>query len=123
MAILGMAPVAAQIRAGRLRAVAVTGGTRSSAFADVPTIAELGFPGIVAEAWYGFVAPAGTPRIIIPKIHREVARIIALPEERERLANLGFVPVGSTPEQFVDLIAMEIFRWTQVVRDTVIASD
>ena len=123
MAILGMAPVAAHIRAGRLRAVAVTGGTRSAAFADVPTIAEQGFPGIVAEAWYGFAAPAGTPRAIIAKVHGEVTRIIALPEVRERLANLGFEPVGSTPEQFADLIAKEIVRWTQVIRDAGIASE
>ncbi len=123
MVIIGMSAVTPHVRAGRLRAIATTGLKRSFAFPDVPTVAEQGFPGFSADAWYGVLAPAGTPRPLVEKLHREVIRIIKLPEAQERLANVGFEIVGSTPEQFARLIREEIPKWTQIVREAGIRAE
>ena len=83
---------------------------------DVPTVIEGGLPGFDVTAWFGFVAPAGTPADIIQKVQRDAARVLALPEMRERLGTLGAEPVGSTPEEFAALIKEDIARWAQVVK-------
>lgn len=123
MVILGLTPVTPHVRAGRLRPIFTTGAKRSFAFPEVPTVAEQGFPGFAAEAWYGVLAPAGTPRPIVEKLHGEIMRIIKLPEVKERLGNVGFEIVGSTPEQFATLIREEIAKWTKVVRDAGIQAE
>ncbi len=123
MVIIGMSAVTPHVRAGRLRAIATTGLKRSFAFPDVPTVAEQGFPGFAADAWYGVLAPAGTPRAIVDKLYREVMRIIKLPDAQERLANVGFEIVGSTPEEFAKLIREEIPRWKQIVREAGIRAE
>jgi tripartite-type tricarboxylate transporter receptor subunit TctC len=123
MVIIGMSAVTPHIRAGRLRPIATTGLKRSFAFPDVPTVAEQGFPGFSADAWYGISAPARTPRPVIDKLHDEVVRIVRLPEGQERLANVGFEIVGSTPEQFTALIRAEIPKWTQIVNEAGIRAE
>ena len=123
MAIIGMSAVTPHIRAGRLRAIATTGPKRSPAFADVPTVAEQGFPGFAAEAWYGLLATAGTPRSVIVKTHAEVKRILGLPDVQARFENVGFEIVGSTPEQFAALIRAEIPKWVKVVKDAGIKAE
>jgi tripartite-type tricarboxylate transporter receptor subunit TctC len=117
LVIIGMTAATPHVRAGRLRAIFTTGAKRSFAFPDVPTVAEQGFPGFAADAWYGLLAPARTPRPIIDKLHAEVVRIMKLPESKERLGNVGFEIVASTPEEFAKLIRDEIPKWTKVVRE------
>jgi tripartite-type tricarboxylate transporter receptor subunit TctC len=117
LVIIGMTAATPHVRAGRLRAIFTTGAKRSFAFPDVPTVAEQGFPGFAADAWYGLLAPARTPRPIIDKLHAEVVRIMKLPESKERLGNVGFEIVASSPEEFAKLIRDEIPKWTKVVRE------
>ena len=111
------ASTAAQVRAQKLRGLAVTGGTRLPLLPDVPTVAEAGLPGYEATAWHGWLAPAGTPAPIVNRLQSEVAAILKLPELRERLARDGIEAVGSTPEQFAAHIRHEIDKWGKVVRD------
>src|SRR5713226_1149435 len=111
-----LTPAVPQIREGRLRALAVTSKTRSQSLPDVPTMTEAGYPDIAGDTWVGVLVPAGTPKEIITLLHREIAKIIALPDMRERLATLGFEPVVSTPEEFAKQIKIEIETWTKVIR-------
>jgi len=111
------ASTAAQVRAGKLRGLAVTGLTRLPLLPDVPTVAEAGLPGYEATAWHGWLAPAGTPPAVINRIQAEVVAILKLPEVRERLSRDGIDAVGSTPEQFAAHIRAEIEKWGKVVRD------
>ena len=104
------------IKAGKIRALAVTGATRSPALADVPTIAEQGFPGVEATAWYGVLLPARTPRTIVTRLHDETVKALHFPDVKERLDGLGFEIVGSTPEQFGAYIKSEIGKWEKVVK-------
>ena len=117
LVIIGMTAVTPHVRAGRLRPIFTTGAKRSFAFPDVPVVAEQGFPGFAADAWYGLLAPARTPRPIVEKLHAEVVRILKLPDAKERLANVGFEIVGSSPEEFATLIREDIPKWTKVVRE------
>ena len=123
LVIIGMTAATPHVRAGRLRAILTTGASRSFAFPDVPTVAEQGFPGFSADAWYGLLAPARTPRPIVDKLHTEVVRIVKLPDAKERLANVGFEIVGSSPEEFAKLIRDEIPKWTKVVREGAIRGE
>lgn len=109
-------PAAQQVIEGRLRALAVTSKARSQALPDVPTTAEAGYPGVAGDNWQGVVVPAGTPKEIISFLHREIVKIIALPDVKERLAVLGFEPVASTPEEFAGLAKREFASWAQVIR-------
>ncbi len=95
-----LATVATLIRAGQLRALAVTGLHRTAAFPDIPTVAESGFPGFDVVTWHGVLAPPGTPREIVIRLHDELARILAMEDMRAQLANLGMEPLGGTPEEF-----------------------
>jgi tripartite-type tricarboxylate transporter receptor subunit TctC len=112
----GFSSTIVHIKSGRLRALAVTGIRRSPALADVPTIAEQGFPGVEATAWYGVLAPAGTPKPIVTRLHGETVKILKLPDVSQRLDGLGFEIVGSTPEQFGAYIKSEIKKWEKVVK-------
>jgi tripartite-type tricarboxylate transporter receptor subunit TctC len=112
-----VASTSAQVRAGKLRGLAVTGTRRLPLLPDVPTVAESGLPGYEATAWHGWLAPAGTPASIITRMQTEVAAILRLPDIRERLARDGIEAVGSTPEQFAAYIRAEIDKWGKVVRD------
>jgi tripartite-type tricarboxylate transporter receptor subunit TctC len=106
-----------QVKAGRLRALAQTGATRSAIAPDLPTVAEAGVPGYELTVWFGLVAPAGTPRDVIRKLNAEVLKILAMPEVRERFLAQGVEPLGSTPEQFGDHIRSQMAKWGKVVRD------
>ncbi len=109
-------PAAQQVIEGKLRGLAVTSKTRSQALPDLPTTAEAGYPSVAGDNWQGIVVPAGTPKPIIAFLHREIVKIIALPDIKERLAVLGFEPVASTPEEFVQRAKVEFETWAKVIR-------
>jgi tripartite-type tricarboxylate transporter receptor subunit TctC len=110
--------VAAQMKAGKLRALGIASPERSPYFPDVPTIAEQGYPGFAAVGWIGIVAPARTPEAILDRLNAEVRRVIARPEVRERLAALSFLPVGDSREQFAAYIREEVARWAKAVKES-----
>lgn len=109
-------PAVPLVKEGKLRALAVSGRTRSPALPDVPTLAEAGYPDIKGDAWQGVFAPAGTPRDIITLLNREIVRIIALPDMKARWAELGYEPIASTPEAFAQQIKSDIEAWGKVIR-------
>jgi tripartite-type tricarboxylate transporter receptor subunit TctC len=104
------------IKAGKLRALAVTGPKRSNALPQVATIAEQGFPGVEATAWYGILAPAGTPKPVVTRLHGEMVKILRLTDVTQKLEGLGFEIVASTPEQLGAYIRSEIKKWEKVVK-------
>jgi tripartite-type tricarboxylate transporter receptor subunit TctC len=104
------------IKAGRLRALAVTSRTRSAAVPDVPTIAESGFPGFEAVTWYSVVAPARTPRDAIERLNGEILQALGAAQVKERLSVLGFEIVGSPPDVLAAYIKSEIVKWAPVVK-------
>jgi tripartite-type tricarboxylate transporter receptor subunit TctC len=105
------------IKAGKLRALGVTGAKRLAALPEVPTIAEAGFPGYEASSWYGILAPAGTPREIVMKLNAELRKALERPEVRKSLLAEGAEPVGGSPEQFAEYIRAEKERLGKVIRD------
>jgi tripartite-type tricarboxylate transporter receptor subunit TctC len=111
-----LAPAVPQVKDGKLRGLAVLSAQRSSALPDVPTIAEAGFPGQEADTLMGVLVPAATPKTIVATLHREIARIVAQPEMKERLDAIGFVPVANTPDEFAAVIAAETTRWGKVIK-------
>jgi tripartite-type tricarboxylate transporter receptor subunit TctC len=112
----GMSSVMPHIKAGRLRPLAVTGSQRSPAVPELPTIAESGFPKFEATAWYGVLAPAGTPPAIVTRLHDEIVRALKMPDVKERLEYVGFEIVGGTPAAFGAYIKTEIKKWAPVVK-------
>ncbi|MEI6300156.1 MAG: tripartite tricarboxylate transporter substrate binding protein [Betaproteobacteria bacterium] len=123
-AIGSVAVLAPHVKGGKLRAIAVTGDKRSSSMPDVPTLAEQGFPGFSALAWWGAFAPAGTPRPIIDKLNAEMAKAINQPELKKQLTEqLGIDLAISTPEALQAWTVGEIARWGKVVRDNGIRAD
>ena len=116
MALSDTPPVSGQVRAGKLRALAITSASRHPAWPDVPTMAEAGLPDFVVEFWNGFFVPVRTPTPIVHKLHAEVARVIALTDVRERLNGLGVDPTAMPGEEFAKVIAADIARWTAVAR-------
>lgn len=105
-----------QARAGRLRAIAVTGAKRSPAAPDIPTVAESGVPGFEVTTWQGVSAPAKTPRAIIERLNSEIVRALNSPDLRERLTGLGAEPAGNTPEQYAAFVQNEIDKWAKVIK-------
>ena len=108
--------VAALIQAGKLRGLAVTGDHRMAEFPDLVTVAEAGYPGFEVTTWHGVVAPGGTPRPIIMRLHDALVRMLADREVRAQLAAMGMEPVGDTPEEFAGAIEADVRRWAAVAR-------
>jgi len=117
VAVTALPPAMAHVKSGALRALAITGSKRNPELPNVPTMAEAGINGQEAETMQGLLAPAGTPKAITDRLHREVVRIVTQPEMRDKLLSMGFDPVGNTPEQFSAYMNVEIMRWGKVVRD------
>lgn len=107
-----------QVKAGKVKALAVTSLKRSDLLPDVPTIAESGFPRYEVNGWNGLLAPAGTPRRVVAQLYEEISKVLKLPDVRERMAANGLDPVGSTSNQFSALIKAEIVKWEKVVRQS-----
>jgi tripartite-type tricarboxylate transporter receptor subunit TctC len=101
---------------GKLRVLAVMSRSRSEALPDAPTIGEAGYPDMDGDGWVGVLAPAGTPKDIVALLQGEVAKIMALPDVKERLAVLGFRPVGNTSEEFEAQLKIEMEKWAKVIR-------
>jgi tripartite-type tricarboxylate transporter receptor subunit TctC len=111
-------PSLPHIKAGKLKALAVTTLERAPALPDVPTIAESGLPGFDSSSWFGLLAPAGTSREIVVKVNGEIARWLATPEAKEKLTSIGAIAKGGTPEDFVQHIASETAKWQKVVKES-----
>jgi tripartite-type tricarboxylate transporter receptor subunit TctC len=112
-----LAPASQQILAGNLRALAVTAARRVESLPDVPTMEEAGFPDQLGETPIGILAPAGTPKEIVELLHRKVVAIIAQPDVKQRLATLGFSPIGDTPAEFAAFLKAEGAKWAAVIRE------
>jgi tripartite-type tricarboxylate transporter receptor subunit TctC len=110
--------MAPQLKAGRVRALAVTTTKRSPTIPDVPTLAQSGLAGFDVGQWYGVVVPAGTPGPITARLHSEIVELLKLPDIKTRMADFGAEPVGSTPAQFADLIRSEIAKYQKIVKAT-----
>jgi tripartite-type tricarboxylate transporter receptor subunit TctC len=116
-------PAMANIKDGKLRGLAVLSLTRAAVLPEVPTMAEAGVPDQESDTLTGVVAPAGTPQEIIDRWHDEIARVVALPDVKQRLQDLGFEPVADTPAHFGERIKTEIAKWAKVVHDANIKAD
>jgi len=107
-----------QIRAGRIRGLAVSTAKRSAFAPELPTVAEAGLAGFDVFGWNGLLAPAGTPKSVIVKLHDEITKVLRLPEVRERVAGFGFEPVGNSPEEFGEFVKADIAQWAKVARES-----
>jgi tripartite-type tricarboxylate transporter receptor subunit TctC len=123
MTIADPPPATGPLAGGRVRGLAITSATRHPAWPELPTMAEAGIPDIEIVLWSGLLAPAGTPPAIVRKLRDEVARVVRLPEIRERLAGMAIDPVGNTSEDFARIIAADIAKWTAVARAAGIKAD
>lgn len=106
-----------QVRAGKLRALAVTSAARSPVLPDVPTIAEAGVPGYVVDVWFGVVAPKGLPAIVLTRLSAEITAFARDKEVQRKLADQGATPLLSTPAEFADRIRSDTEKWARIVRD------
>ena len=111
------------VRSGRLRALATTGATRSAGAPQLPTVAEAGLPGFEVGAWYGVLAPVGTPRPIVSKLSEELGRIMRAPDVRDLLRTQGIEPVGNTPDEFARYLRIEIDKWSKIVKASDLRAD
>jgi tripartite-type tricarboxylate transporter receptor subunit TctC len=111
-----LSTAAPHVRSGKILGLAVMSPKRSTALPDMPTLKELGLPEQEADVFVGILVPAGVPRPIIDLLHREIAKALELPDVKERLARLGFEPVGLSPEQFGAWIKSEVAKWARVIK-------
>jgi tripartite-type tricarboxylate transporter receptor subunit TctC len=124
LAIASVAAISPHIRSGRLRGLAQTGQQRSHTMPDVPTLAEQGVQGVEGYAWWGILAPAGTPKAVIDKLHAEIVRALSLPEVRKTLTEtLGMDIAAASPEATQQFIVGEMQRWGKVVKDNNVRAD
>jgi tripartite-type tricarboxylate transporter receptor subunit TctC len=112
-----------QIRAGKMRGLAVTSAQRSPLAPEVPTTAESGLPGFQVEAWWGILGPAKLPTPIVKRLNEEINTVLAMPEVRDAMAREGATARSSTPEAFGDMMRSELSRWTRLIKDANIATD
>ena len=112
-----------QVRAGRLRALAVTSAQRVPELPNVPTIAESGYPGFEVTVWVGLLAPAKTPPAVVSKLHTDIASVLAMPQVKQRIADMGGATIPMSPEQFGAFIRSEIDKWGAVVRQAGIKAE
>jgi tripartite-type tricarboxylate transporter receptor subunit TctC len=110
-------PVMQHIRAGKLRPIGITSRDRSPLSPDIPTMAEQGFPDLVAVNWWGVLVPSGTPRPIVEKLNADLVKVLADPDLKKRYADLGVEPVSSTPEYFGEFIKTESDRYAKLIKE------
>src|SRR6267143_7427 len=119
----GIAPVIGNVRAGKLKILAVSSKQRVDLIADVPTFIEAGVPAYEASAWNGLLAPRGTPAEIIARLNAEAAKAVHAPEVKERMLRFGGVPVGSSPEEFAEFLRAERSKWGKLIREAKLQLD
>jgi len=112
-----MAPAVPLIKSGDLRALAVTGATRSPTLPEIPTMAEAGFPEVEGSTWTAVVVPAGTPKDIIAELHRLIVAAVTAPDVKEKLAAMAYVPIGNSPEQCTAFFKAEMAKWGKLIKD------
>jgi tripartite-type tricarboxylate transporter receptor subunit TctC len=123
IAFTALPPAMSNIKDGKLRGIAVLGTRRSPSLPDVPTNIEAGVPDLESDTLTGIVAPAGTPADIVERWQRDIAQMVAMPDVKERLETLGFVPVANTPQEFGERLKMEMAKWGKVVHDANLRAD
>ena len=106
------------ITSGKVKAIAVTGAQRSPLLPDVPTFSEAGMPGFESYAWYGFFAPAGTPKEIVEKLNAEAQKVMKSPEYQRVLADTGSEYVGTSVEEFAQFVEAETAKWSKVAKES-----
>ena len=116
-------PIIPHVAAGRLKAIAVSGESRLSALPQVPTFGEAGLPGFDVTGWYGLLAAAGTPKAIIDKQSTEIARILAMPDMREKISAQGMDPFIATPEKFAAMIREDLVKYAKIIKTANIKTD
>ena len=116
-------PVMAHIRAGKLRPIGITSKDRSPLSPDIPTMAEQGFPDLVAVNWWGVLVPTGTARPVVEKLNADLVKVLADPDLKTRYAQLGVEPVSSTPEFFGEFIRTEQARYAKLIKDANITAN
>jgi tripartite-type tricarboxylate transporter receptor subunit TctC len=107
-----------QVKAGKLRALAITSAQRSAMVPDIPTLAEAGVPGYEVGVWFGLVAPAATPPDVLAKLNAELNKILGLPDVKQKFADQGVEPVGGPPERFGEHLRVQIEKWGRVVKES-----
>ena len=123
IAFTALPPAVPQIMASKLRGLAVTSKHRSNALPDVPTVAEAGHADLEGDAWFAVIVPARTPKDIVALLHGEIVKSIALSDVKDRMAKLGFEPVGNTPEESSVLFKNESARWAKVIHEAGIKAE
>ncbi len=123
MTIMDPPPAIGPLKGGKVRGLAVTSASRDPSMPDVPTLAEAGVPDVEIRLFTGFLAPAATPSAIVKRLQQELARVVKLPEIKERLDQMAIVPSGNTPEEFRGIIARDIAKWTAVAKAANIKAD
>ncbi|HVQ62467.1 MAG TPA: tripartite tricarboxylate transporter substrate binding protein [Burkholderiales bacterium] len=123
MGIYGVLTISQHVKAGRLRMLAVTTPKRSSAYPDLPTLAESGFPGFDTSLWFGLIAPAATPKAVIGKLHDDVIEALNLPDVKARIAEQGADIVGDTPAEFTAFIAAESAKYAKIIKQAGVKLD
>lgn len=114
---------AAHVASGKVKLLAITGQQRMARFPDVPTMAEAGYPGANLPGWAGLLMPAGTPQPIVAKFAAEVRKVLAMPDVRSRLDDMGFVPVGNTSQEFAQYLKTEATAWSTIIKENNIKLD
>jgi len=116
-AFLSTTTAAVQVKAGKLKALAVMSPKRFPAAPDIPSITEAGFPGMESSVWFGLLAPAATPKPIVDKINRDVVAVLSTPEARDQLLVQGAEPTPTTPQEFDAFLKSEIKKWGRVIKE------
>ena len=117
MLVPSLASATQQIKAGKMRALAVTGAQRSALAPEIPTASEAGLPGFQLEVWFGLMGPARMPPAIVTRLNQELNAVLALPDVKELLAGEGASPQPTTPEQFGALIRSDLTLWTRLIKE------
>jgi tripartite-type tricarboxylate transporter receptor subunit TctC len=105
------------IRAGKVKALAISSPKRSPLVPEIPTVAESGLPGFQSVTWFGLLGPAGTPRVVVDRVNTEINKALALPDIQARFAQMGFEPAGGTPAEFATTIQRDAEKWSKVIRE------
>jgi tripartite-type tricarboxylate transporter receptor subunit TctC len=113
----------AQLKSGKVRALAVSSATRFPGAPDIPSAAEAGIPGMEAKLWFGLFAPARTPKAIVAKLHAELGGILRSPDTQETFLKQGVAAAASTPEELADWVRAELVRWTPIIQGAGIRAD